>query len=300
MITVNNAEEIKRKDEYIKKKQKTDLFNQLLRRSDKITFFFGESVSSDTGTPDLFGVSEADGAEDGFGQSGFALSKDAFNDNRNLFISYFCKRIEKIRDLKPGVVHNTVFSLINGGKDISIITRGTDGLFIQGKDKMKTEAQKQKVYELYGSIYNYYCMNCGQDHNINYFLSGKPEESVCIRCETDKSQRYFLKPGITLYGERLDCETLGKAIDAVKRSDLLVIAGADPAAYPNRNILRYFEDGYSVLINEKKRNRPNHCDIVFSEKPEDIFSLIDTEYCTGKSDIYCSKLPPFELKYFKV
>lgn len=205
---------------------------KLIEQSEKIVFFGGAGVSTESGLKDFRG-------KDGLSNEKFKgytpeeiLSNNFFYNHTEDFYEYY--RIHFINNqVKPNYAHKYLAKLENEGKNITIVTQNIDGLH--------QLAGSKNVLELHGSIYRNYSVKTkkqfnGLDHLIN--SEGVPMYNGEI-----------IRPDVTLYGEPLNTEVINKAINAISQCDLLIVAGTSLTVYPAASFIHYFRGNNIVAIN---------------------------------------------------
>lgn len=96
------------------------------------------------------------------------------------------------------------------------------------------------MLELHGSVHRNACLGCGR----KYPLSAVMESTGVPRCACGG----VIKPDVVLYGEQLDEDVLKAAADALRRADLLLVAGTSLSVYPAAGLVRRCP-GAVVVIN---------------------------------------------------
>ena len=86
-------------------------------------------------------------------------------------------------------------------------------------------------------------MDCGKKFNIEYIAA---QEGVphCDRCGG------IVRPDIVLYEENLEHENVDNAIKAVKKCDLMIIAGTSLTVYPAATFAQFLKHDRIVIINK--------------------------------------------------
>ena len=86
-------------------------------------------------------------------------------------------------------------------------------------------------------------MDCGKKFNIEYIVA---QEGVphCDRCGG------IVRPDIVLYEENLEHENVDNAIKAVKKCDLMIIAGTSLTVYPAATFAQFLKHNRIVIINK--------------------------------------------------
>lgn len=211
---------------------KIQLLKEMINESKKIVFFGGAGVSTESGIKDF---RSADGIymmdykyppESVLSHSFYVQHTAEFYD---FYREYLC-----FPDAKPNMAHFKLAELEQSGKLKAVITQNVDGLH--------QIAGSETVYELHGSALRNYCVKCGKFHDFDfvYKSNGIP------KCECGGT----VKPDVVLYEESLNDEVVSGAIKAIKKADMLIVAGTSLTVYPAAGFIRYFKGKNLVLINK--------------------------------------------------
>ena len=160
---------------------------------------------------------------------------------------------------QPNITHRKLAKLEQSGKLQAIVTQNIDGLH--------QAAGSSRVYELHGSIHRNYCLSCGKRYSLEDILA---QEGI-PRCSCGG----IIKPDVVLYGETLDEQTLEGAIQAIRKSDLLIVAGTSLSVYPAAGLIRYYRSGKLVLINKTPTSMDSQADLLFSCALGQVFGGIE-------------------------
>lgn len=212
----------------------TQRLKEWLLESRKAVFFGGAGVSTESGIPDFrsdhgiyrtlskYGVSPEE-----------ILSHHYFMEKPEDFFEYYRQNL-LYPDALPNACHLGLAHWEKSGHLSAVITQNIDGLH--------QRAHSQTVYELHGSVWRNYCMQCGANYGLETMLhsSGVPRCPVCGG---------RIRPDVVLYEEGLDEETVSKSIAAIQEADLLIVGGTSLNVYPAAGLLRYFRGRRLVLIN---------------------------------------------------
>lgn len=236
---------------------KVKKLQQIIDESQRIVFFGGAGVSTESGIPDFRSV-------DGLYHQKFKyppevmLSHTFFVQNTWDFFDFYKNRVIPA-DPKPNAAHLKLAELEEAGKLTAVVTQNIDGLH--------QAAGSKTVYELHGSVLRNYCMNCGKAFNYQYILdaSGIPECDVCGST---------VKPDVVLYEEGLDNETVMSAVDAISNADTLIVAGTSLVVYPAAGLLQYFRGKWLVLINRDPTPADASANLVIHDKVGEVLGSI--------------------------
>ena len=236
---------------------KVQKLQEIIDESQRIVFFGGAGVSTESGIPDFRSV-------DGLYHQKFKyppetmLSHTFFQQNTWDFFDFYKNRVIPA-DPKPNAAHLKLAELEKAGKLIGVVTQNIDGLH--------QAAGSEKVYELHGSVLRNYCTNCGKFFDYKYILesSGIPECDVCGS---------VVKPDVVLYGEGLDNDTVVGAVNAISSADTMIVAGTSLVVYPAAGLLQYFRGKWLVLINRDPTPADASANLVIHDKVGEVLSCI--------------------------
>ena len=159
---------------------------------------------------------------------------------------------------EPNITHKTFAKWEAEGKLSAVVTQNIDGLH--------QKAGSQAVYELHGSVLRNYCVRCGKFHSAEFVknAAGIP------RCSCGG----IVKPDVVLYEEALDGDTIEKSIQAIRRADLLIVAGTSLTVYPAAGLVNYYQGNRLVLINRDATPYDRYADLVFHESLGNVLSKL--------------------------
>lgn len=220
---------------------------QIIDSSDRIVFFGGAGVSTESGIPDFR-------SQDGLYNQKYdyppetIISHTFFMKHTEEFYRFYCDKMLAL-DAKPNAAHIKLAEMEEKGKLDCVITQNIDGLH--------QKAGSKKVYELHGSVHRNYCMKCGKSYTAEEVKAagGVP------RCECGG----LIKPDVVLYEEQLDADCIDKSIAAIAACDTLIIAGTSLTVYPAAGFVRYFRGNDLVLINRDPTPMDSECDLVIHD-----------------------------------
>lgn len=236
---------------------KVKKLQEIIDESERIVFFGGAGVSTESGIPDFRSV-------DGLYHQKFKyppevmLSHTFFMQNTWDFFDFYKNRVIPA-DPKPNAAHRKLAELEKAGKLIGVVTQNIDGLH--------QAAGSEKVYELHGSVLRNYCMNCGKFFDYKYILeaSGIPECDVCGGT---------VKPDVVLYEEGLDNDTIVGAVNAISSADTMIVAGTSLVVYPAAGLLQHFRGKWLVLINRDPTPADASANLVIHDKVGEVLDEI--------------------------
>ena len=206
----------------------------LINSANHIVFFGGAGVSTESGIPDFRSKDGLYKLKSKYGRPyEEMLYHDYFYEDTKTFYKFYKEFM--ITDAKPNKAHDFLAKL-EKKKDVTIITQNIDGLH--------QIAGSTKVIELHGSIHRNYCTRCGRFYSLKEMLS-LGEIPICPYCKG------VIKPDVTLYQEMLSEEAIEKAINALRKADLLIVAGTSLKVYPANGLINYYRGNRIVVINKE-------------------------------------------------
>ena len=235
---------------------KMEKLKQWIGESERIVFFGGAGVSTESGIPDFRSV-------DGLYNQKFEyppeqISSHSFFERRPEYFYRFYREKMMPLGFEPNITHKVLARWEEEGRLAAVVTQNIDGLHQKAGSKV--------VHELHGSVLRNYCMRCGQFHSAEFVKNadGIP------RCACGG----IVKPDVVLYEEGLDGDTIERAIDAIYDADLLIVGGTSLTVYPAAGLIRYYRGERLVLINRDKTPYDRQANLVFHEGLGEIFSQL--------------------------
>lgn len=229
---------------------------EIIDQSEKIVFFGGAGVSTESGIPDFRSV-------DGLYNQKYdyppetILSHSFFMNYPNEFYKFYRDKMICV-DAKPNAAHYKLAELERAKKLSAIVTQNIDGLH--------QLAGSKNVLELHGAVRRNYCMKCGKFFDEQFILQSQGVPT----CECGG----IIKPDVVLYEEGLDNHTVTAAIDEISNCDTLIIAGTSLTVYPAAGMIQYFKGKHLVLINRDETSMDKTADLVIHEKVGEVLSKI--------------------------
>ena len=227
---------------------KIEKLQELIDLHERLVFFGGAGVSTESGIPDLRSV-------DGLYHQKYEVPPETI-----LSHTYFMRHLEEffrfyrdkmlVLDAEPNSAHRKLAELERAGKLKAVVTQNIDGLH--------QAAGSRIVYELHGSIHRNHCMKCGAFYSAQEILAteGVPRCPVC---------QGIIKPDVVLYEEPLDQNVMEQAVQAIEEADLMLVGGTSLAVYPAAGLLRYFHGDALVVLNRSATPVDSNADLLIEE-----------------------------------
>ena len=228
--------------------EKIEQLQKWVDASDRIVFFGGAGVSTESGIPDFR-------SQDGLYHQQYdvppetILSHTYFERHTEDFYRFYRNKMICLT-AKPNAAHKKLAELEQAGKLLAVVTQNIDGLH--------QKAGSKKVLELHGSVHRNYCMDCGKFYTAEDILNS----TGIPKCTCGG----IIKPDVVLYEEGLDDKTVTEAVREISQCDTLIIAGTSLTVYPAAGMVRYFQGDNLVLINRDKTSMDGSCDLVIHDK----------------------------------
>lgn len=235
--------------------------HELIKSAKHIVVFSGAGFSTESDIPDFRSASGIYRNKTYPYPCEQMISKDFFIQNTKQFYDFYKNEMVYLKAL-PNRAHKAIAKLEMLNKLESVITQNIDGLHQMAGNK--------KVIELHGSIHRNYCMNCHQFYDLNTIVSSDTIP-YCAKCHG------VIKPDVVLYQESLDENVLKQAVDALSKSDLLIIAGTSLTVYPAAGLIQYYHGEKIILINHDVTNFDEMADIVSRKSIGDELNFVNLE-----------------------
>lgn len=240
--------------------EKIARLQEFINSSDRIVFFGGAGVSTESGIPDFRSV-------DGLYHQKWAyppetiLSATFFYKNTSEFYRFYREKLI-IKGVKPNRAHLKLAELEAKGKLTAVITQNIDGLH--------QAAGSKRVYELHGSTLRNFCTKCHAPYSIDFIAEAK-DIPLCAQCGG------LVKPDVVLYEEGLDNDCIEGAVKAIRSADMLIIGGTSLTVYPAAGLINYFSGNKLVLINRDPTPTDSNANLVIHDKIGEVLGQITVQ-----------------------
>ena len=232
---------------------KLDTLKTWVDEAQRIVFFGGAGVSTESGIPDFRSV-------DGLYNQKFKyppetiISHSFFEQRPEEFFDFYKEKMLPL-GFEPNVTHKVLARWEREGKLSAVVTQNIDGLH--------QKAGSKNVLELHGSVLRNYCTRCHKSYSAEFVKNSKGVP----RCDCGG----IVKPDVVLYEESLDQDVMGRAAMTIAGADLLIVAGTSLTVWPAAGMIRYYRGSRLVLINRDETPYDREADLVLHEKLGDVF-----------------------------
>lgn len=222
---------------------------EIIDCSDRIVFFGGAGVSTESGIPDFRSENGVFNSMQKYGETPEKIvSHSYFINHTKEFYQYYKENLI-FNDAKPNKAHIALARLEEIGKLKAVITQNIDGLH--------QKAGSKNVLELHGNANRNYCQICNKKYDANYIL----ESDNIPRCECGG----IIKPDVVLYEEPLNTGLLNFATSYIESADTLIVGGTSLVVYPAAGLITHFKGENLVLINKSPTDYDSFADLVINE-----------------------------------
>ena len=236
--------------------------SRMIGEARDIVFFGGAGVSTASGIPDfrsahgIYSGAQGRSYEEMLSHGYFMRHEDAF--------WAFYKNVMLYPHARPNAAHRALKRLEEQGRLSAVLTQNIDGLH--------QLAGSGRVYELHGTVHRNFCMHCGEMVDLAYVINadGTPK---CPACGGR------IKPDVVLYGEMLDDDVVGRALDAIRKCDLVIVGGTSLVVQPAAGMIMYRRPSAKlVLINRDETPYDDQADLVIHH---DLGAVLDAVIPNG-------------------
>lgn len=236
-------------------KSKISHLQRLVDQAQRIVFFGGAGVSTESGLPDfrgakgLFTVSSEEPEK--------LLTYDYFHSHPDDFYRFYKTHLVH-PEARPNQAHLKLSDLEHSGKSVAIVTQNIDGLHQMAGSKT--------VIELHGGK-AFFCSNCHQRFSQEFYLNHE-KSPRCSACGG------LVRPDIVFYGEMLDTSKMDQAATLIHQADLLIVAGTSLVVYPAASLIHYYQGQNLVIINQHETDWDDRAILVIREPVGQVFAQI--------------------------
>lgn len=232
---------------------KIEQLKEWIGQSDKIVFFGGAGVSTESKIPDFRSNDGLYEKKNKYPYPAEVMLSHSFYTNhpKEFYDFYFNEMIYE--DAVPNAAHYALARLEKEGRLLAVVTQNIDGLH--------QKAGSVNVLELHGSVLRNYCTKCGAFYDLEQTVKLRDGDGI-PRCEKDGA---IIKPDVVLYEEGLDQNVLYRAVQAISSADLMIVGGTSLVVYPAAGLLQYFHGKHLVLINRDATPYDSRADLVIHD-----------------------------------
>ncbi|MEB8170747.1 NAD-dependent protein deacylase [Macrococcus caseolyticus] len=239
---------------------KISMLEKAIKKSEKIVFFGGAGVSTESGIPDFRSADGIFMQETSIEHSPEEIiSIDFFNKYpKQYFKFHFDKLVYP--HAKPNIAHRFITKLEQQGKDVTVVTQNIDGLH--------QSAGNSKVLELHGNVQTNYCTHCEKVYQLEDISMDKDGIPRCLH------DGRIIRPDIVMYGEALNSSVITEAITAIQNADMMIIAGTSLVVYPASTFVDFFNGETLAVINKTSLRTVRSDALIFEDYIGEVLNAI--------------------------
>jgi len=239
----------------------------LLQRSQKVVFFTGAGISTESGIPDFRSPGGLWTKAAPIDFTDFVASEESRREawRRKIILD------ESIGTAVPNRGHRAIADQVRRGRCSSVITQNIDGLH------QLSGVPDEAVIELHGNGTFAKCLDCQKRYELTpIFDAFKQSEMlpVCDRCGG------IIKTATISFGQSMPLDEMSRAQAECEHCDLMVVVGSSLVVYPAAALpLLAKESGASlVIVNRESTDLDQHADIVLNSEAGELLAYVcDTE-----------------------
>jgi len=237
-----------------------DELKKIITNSNRVTVLTGAGISAESGVPTFRGIN---GMWRNYQVTDVATPQAFAKDPELVWEFYNWRRnlISKVT-FNPG--HKALVELENHVNDFTLITQNVDGLH--------REAGSKRLLEIHGNLWVVRCTKCGMLTMDRSKDMGRFPK--CAKCGG------LLRPNVVWFGESLNPDILGKAIDAARNCELMLIVGTSAMVQPAASLAFKAKAAGAVLaeINIEMTPQSGQMDFVLTGKAGEILPMLIETY----------------------
>jgi NAD-dependent deacetylase len=190
---------------------------RVLHAAKRVVVFTGAGVSAESGIPTFRSGSDALWANGEIAQ--FANPR-GYRRRPSDAWRWYARRAQLARDAQPNAAHDAIADIERRVPEFLLVTQNIDGLHAR--------AGSENIIELHGTLRRVRCFDCA-------CYAEWPEplgEPTCAHCNG------LLRPDVVMFEEELPVGAMDRAIDAVRRCDVLISVGTSNVVWPAAELPR--------------------------------------------------------------
>ncbi len=200
-----------------------DRLSELFRSASRVLAFTGAGVSTASNIPDFRGPQ-------GVWRTRTPVEYPDFMRSEEARVEYWGWKLEAypaFREARPNLAHESLVKLERLGKLEAVVTQNIDGLH------RLAGTSAEKLVELHGTGAEAVCTRCGRREPMEAALERFEKTRVPPACGDCSA---IVKPGVVMFGESLDPDTMRRASAAARRADLVLSLGSSLTVTPAADV----------------------------------------------------------------
>ena len=236
---------------------------RLIEKSEKLVFFTGAGISTNSGIPDFRGPK-------GLWKTATPIYFQDFINSKEKRIESWKRKFSNelsIDSAKPNIGHYKLAEIISSKEEAHLITQNVDNLH------QDSGIDNSKITELHGNATYAKCLDCSKKYELNslkedFFITKEPP--VCTECKG------VIKTATVSFGQAMPEEEMITAQRVSIKSDLFICLGTSLAVFPAADLpLLAKETGANLVIVNNEPTQMDHLsDLVINRDISEVLSEI--------------------------
>ena len=228
---------------------------KLLKNSERIVFFTGAGISTESGIPDFR-------SKGGIWEKFKPVMFQDFIESADCRNEYWRQRFFRHDDMinaEPNRGHRAVSSLIQRGKASAVITQNTDGLH------QKSGVPEKDVIELHGNSTYATCLNCNIRHELEWIREMYLKDGLAPNCPDCGG---IIKTATVSFGQPMPQEKMHAAQIETLACDLMIAVGSSLKVFPAATfpITARKNGAQLVILNRDPTDFDKYANLVLNEE----------------------------------
>ena len=223
----------------------------LLRATERIVFFTGAGISTESGIPDFRSPGGMWSRVPPIEFQDFMASEEMRRETwrRKLVTD------RTMRAAEPNRGHRAVAQLVSSGACACVITQNVDGLH------QRSGVPEDKVVELHGNSTYAACLDCKLRHELDPILSAFERDATLPAC---RGCGGIVKTATVSFGQRMPLQAVQRAEREALASDLFVVLGSSLVVFPAADLPRIAKRNGAklVIVNREDTGQDDIADLV--------------------------------------
>ena len=224
----------------------------LIAASNRIVFFTGAGISTESGIPDFRSPGGVWSKMQPIMFQDFVRSADARKESWDRAFS----GVTGWTGASPNAGHYAIAELINSGKASSVVTQNVDNLH------QDAGVPDDKVIEVHGNATYAACLNCGARYELEDIKKRweAGEDITCLLCGG------YVKKATISFGQSMPEDKMVLAGDEAEACDLMIALGSSLVVYPAAGIPLYAKQRGAkyIIINREPTEQDGYADLVLN------------------------------------
>jgi NAD-dependent deacetylase len=217
--------------------EKIKALQDALKKADRVAVLTGAGISAESGVPTFRG-------DGGLWQNYRATdlaTPEAFARDPELVWQFYNWRRDLISKITYNPGHKALVDMEHRIPHFTLITQNVDGLHLL--------AGSQNLLEIHGNLWKVRCTKCQK-----IALDRSPDLGDSPKC---KSCGGLLRPNVIWFGEALDPHLLNQAIDASRKSQVMLVIGTSSVVQPAASLALEATSGGAIVAEINLETTPH-------------------------------------------